>query len=239
MTFTPSTRYCPVRHSPSFAIPQLSPMPLIKYVRKLHIIHVLVINFAHSQKVMEHSFTGLRIQYIGLFQIISDPPPPIEDTGIPDYFLLLTTLNSSFSTGRGCWNSRLFYMTTPRIPDFFYSWPSGIPAFAVIPDFFLLMSTYNVEGVGIPDFFFFFCRNWFGIPGFFCQQLLEFQIFLSNLLWNSIFCGEKIYPLWGRTDIIWNSPLWLFHMQSFTYDAYDYLAYELYDRTRLFSPVAK
>ena len=25
MTFTPSTRYCPVRHSPSFAIPQLSP----------------------------------------------------------------------------------------------------------------------------------------------------------------------------------------------------------------------
>ena len=24
MTFTPSTRYCPVRHSPSFAIPQLS-----------------------------------------------------------------------------------------------------------------------------------------------------------------------------------------------------------------------
>ena len=26
MTFTPSTRYCPVRHSPSFAIPQLSPI---------------------------------------------------------------------------------------------------------------------------------------------------------------------------------------------------------------------
>ena len=25
MTFTPSTRYCPVRHSPSFTIPQLSP----------------------------------------------------------------------------------------------------------------------------------------------------------------------------------------------------------------------
>ena len=25
MTFTPSTRYCPVRHSPSFATPQLSP----------------------------------------------------------------------------------------------------------------------------------------------------------------------------------------------------------------------
>ena len=26
MTFTPSTRYCPVRHSPSFTIPQLSPI---------------------------------------------------------------------------------------------------------------------------------------------------------------------------------------------------------------------
>ena len=26
MAFTPSTRYCPVRHSPSFAIPQLSPI---------------------------------------------------------------------------------------------------------------------------------------------------------------------------------------------------------------------
>ena len=27
MTFTPSTRYCPVRHSPSFAIPHRSPFP--------------------------------------------------------------------------------------------------------------------------------------------------------------------------------------------------------------------
>ena len=32
MAFTPSTRYCPVRHSPSFAIPQLSPTPLSIYV---------------------------------------------------------------------------------------------------------------------------------------------------------------------------------------------------------------
>ena len=32
MSFTPSTIYCPVRHSPLFAIPQLSPI-CVTYVR--------------------------------------------------------------------------------------------------------------------------------------------------------------------------------------------------------------
>ena len=55
-------------------------------------------------------------------------PPPIEGTGIPDHFLLLTT-----------WNSRLFY-----------SWSPGISALAGIPDFF---THEHLEGFGIPDFF--------------------------------------------------------------------------------------
>ena len=44
--------------------------------------------------------------------------PLIEDTGIPDYILLLTTWNSSFFTFRGCWNSRLSLNDHTWIPDF-------------------------------------------------------------------------------------------------------------------------
>ena len=66
--------------------------------------------------------------------------PLIEGTGIPDYIFLLTTWNSSFSTYKGCWNSRLFYLTTPGIPDFF---TLDYLKFQLLLEFqtFLLMST--------------------------------------------------------------------------------------------------
>ena len=96
-------------------------------------------------------------------------------------------------------------MTTPGIPDFFLltAWNSS---FCWNSRFFYSWAPRGCWNSRL------FCRNCFGIPGFFfffffCQQPLEFQTFLSNLFWNSIFFVGKKITLYRGSDIIWNSPM--------------------------------
>ena len=61
----------------------------------------------------------------------------------------------------------------------------------------------SIEDVRIPNFLVGIVLEF---QDFICQQPLEFQTFLSNLFWNSIFFMEKNI-LYRGSDIIWNSPL--------------------------------
>ena len=66
ITFTPSTRYFPVRHSPSFAIPQLSPTLVEVYIF-LKKIRESVCDIKSYLKFLSFRENGKKLLFVVIF----------------------------------------------------------------------------------------------------------------------------------------------------------------------------
>ena len=63
MTLTPSTRYCPVRHSPSFAIPQLSPTAEI--IKHLSASVIMTVTQKRTPSYFDYTMDNQAVPRIG------------------------------------------------------------------------------------------------------------------------------------------------------------------------------